>query len=42
MAVLTLEVPELSVYAVTTLVGPFSSCNHTFGMCAVNITMRQV
>ena len=42
MAVLTLEVSELPVYAVTNLVAPFSSCNHTFTMSAVNIPMRQV
>jgi hypothetical protein len=42
MAGLTLEVSELSAYAVTALVAPFSSCNHTFTTCAVNITMRQV
>ena len=42
MAGLTSEVTELSVYAVTALVAPFSSRNHTFTRCAVNITMRQV
>lgn len=42
MASLTLKVSELSAYSVTTLVAPFSSCNHTFIMRVVNITMRQV